>query len=1159
MSHPSRIIRLYRSVRPIALAWIIGSCGGGDSVVGPPPPPPPTTATITLSAGTVTLVPAENMQISATAKDAAGQALSRVFTWTSSDLAKATVSSSGMVTGVAPGNATITAAVDGKSASATVSVLDGGVVSAGGDTLNLRSGDVRVIVPPSAVTSPTDISVVESSAYAGDARVVKGTPFDFGPSGTQFAKPVSIRIKYLESNLPAGTEQAALQIHLATANGWQVVPGSVVDVAAKTVTADVSHFSVYAILTPLPVAAVSIAGTVEHPVTNGAAQLTVGDQAQLTATATDAQGNALENRSTTWTSSDATIASVTPVGLVTALKPGPATITATMGGVSSTVSVVVSPIPVTTVNVSLASSSITAVETVQASATTLDGNGNALTGRTISWSSSNTAVATVDANGLVAAVAPGTTNIIGTSEGKTGSAILTVTQAPVATITVSLNPSSISAVQTSQATAILLDAHSRALSGRNITWSSDNTSIASVDANGLVTAHAAGSATVSASSEGKTGSAVLTVDAAPVASVTVTPESATLVLGITPTQQLSAVTKDGNGSVLAGRLVTWSSSDATVASVDANGLVTAHIAGSATVTATSEGKSATSAITVSAAPVATVTVALDPGTISAIGTSQASATLRDANGNVLLGRTVVWASDNNAVATVSATGLVTAVASGTASITATIEGKTGSATLTVTPAAVATVTVNPASATLVLGTTANQQLSAVAKDANGNVLSGRAVTWSSNASGVASVDANGLVTAVSPGSAIITAASEGKTGTSTITVSVAPVASVSVALSPSSVTAGGTSQATATTRDANGNVVTGRVVTWSSDNTAVANIDANGHVITLSAGTANIIATSEGKAGSALLTVTAIPVATVLVSPSSATLVLGITPTQQLGALTKDANGNTLTGRVVTWSSSNTAAATVDANGLVTAVAAGSATITATSEGKTGMSSITVSLAPVASVNVALSAASITASGTSQATATTRDVNGNILTGRTVSWSSDNTSVATVDATGLVTAVSVGTAHIIATSEGKTGSAQLTVTPTPVASVTVSPSSATLTLGITPTQQLTAVTKDANGTTLSGRVVTWSSSNSEIATVDANGLVTAVSAGPATINATSEGKTGTSSITVNVAPVATVTVALSQGSITAVGTSQATATTRDANGNVLTGRTVTWS
>jgi formylglycine-generating enzyme required for sulfatase activity len=171
-----------------------------------------------------------------------------------------------------------------------------------------------------------------------------------------------------------------------------------------------------------------------------------------------------------------------------------------------------------------------------------------------------------------------------------------------------------------------------------------------------------------------------------------------------------------------------------------------------------------------------------------------------------------------------------------------------------------------------------------------------------------------------------------------------------------------------------------------------------------------------------------VPVASVSLSPSTASLTVG--GTQQLTPTTRDASSNVLTGRTVSYSSSNTAVATVSTSGLVTAVAAGSATITATSEGVNGTAAITVTAAgvPVASVSLSPSTASLTVGGTQQLTPTTRDASSNVLTGRTVSYSSSNTAVATVSTSGLVTAVAAGSATITATSEGVNGTAAITVT-----------------------------------------------------------------------------------------------------------------------------------
>src|SRR5437588_3556272 len=293
-------------------------------------------------------------------------------------------------------------------------------------------------------------------------------------------------------------------------------------------------------------------------------------------------------------------------------------------------------------------------------------------------------------------------------------------------------------------------------------------------------------------------------------------------------------------------------------------------------------------------------------------------------------------------------------------------------------------------------------------------------------------------------------------------------------------------------------------------------------------------------------------------TPASASVPVG--QTVQLTAIPRDANGNALSGSTVTWTSSNTSVATVSNAGLVSGVTAGSATITATSEGKSGTATITVTgvtTVPVATVDLNPATATVQAGQTVQLTATPKDSNGNALSGRTVTWTSSNTSVATVSTSGLVSGVTPGSATITATSEGKSGTASITVTDIPVASVDVAPPTATVQAG--QTVQLTATPRDANGAALSGRAVTWSSSNTSVATVSSSGLVSGVTPGSATITATSEGKSGTSSITVTSVPVATVDVTPPTATVQAGQTVQLTATPRDANGAALSGRSVTWS
>jgi uncharacterized protein YjdB len=269
------------------------------------------------------------------------------------------------------------------------------------------------------------------------------------------------------------------------------------------------------------------------------------------------------------------------------------------------------------------------------------------------------------------------------------------------------------------------------------------------------------------------------------------------------------------------------------------------------------------------------------------------------------------------------------------------------------------------------------------------------------------------------------------------------------------------------------------------------------------------------------VTATAPPVSSVVVTLATPSIVLG-TVGDQATAVVKDASGNVLQGRAVTWQSSSTTVATVSATGVITTVGVGTSTITATSEGQSGGAQLMVTQVPVSTVTTTLAASTITL-GTAgdQANAVLKDAGGNVLQGRTVTWQSSNSTVATVSATGVITTVGVGTTTITAASEGQSGGALLTVTQVPVATVAVTLATSSILLG-TVGDQATAVTKDASGNVLQGRVVTWQSSSTTVATVSATGVITTVGAGTSTITATSEGQSGGALLTVTAVPAQTI-------------------------------------
>src|SRR6476660_8667523 len=277
---------------------------------------------------------------------------------------------------------------------------------------------------------------------------------------------------------------------------------------------------------------------------------------------------------------------------------------------------------------------------------------------------------------------------------------------------------------------------------------------------------------------------------------------------------------------------------------------------------------------------------------------------------------IFCSSENTSIATVSGSGVVTAIALGTVHIAASSGGKSGVATIIVIPPPVASVRVSPTSAAIKVGETVH--LVAEPLDGAGNVLSGRTIAWSSDDPSVATVDNTGLVKGISTGTANITATSEGKTGTAGIAVTSAVAASIAVAPTSVTVTAGQTSQLTATVKDASGSVIAGAPVTWTVDKPAVAIVGSTGLVAGQAAGTATVTATSGSVHVDVPVTVTLPPANAVVVSPG--TVALLVTQRQQLTGTVTDAGGNTIPGQTITWESSNSLVATVGSTGLVIAV-----------------------------------------------------------------------------------------------------------------------------------------------------------------------------------------------------------------------------------------------
>ena len=321
---------------------------------------------------------------------------------------------------------------------------------------------------------------------------------------------------------------------------------------------------------------------------------------------------------------------------------------------------------------------------------------------------------------------------------------------------------------------------------------------------------------------------------------------------------------------------------------------------------------------------------------------------------------------------------------------------------------------------------------------------------------------------------------------------------------------------TATVRDQHGTVMSGVPVAWASTDTTVATVTPQGRLTSVGNGTATVTASAGSASGSTAVTV-AQEVAAVAVSPDTGNVVAG--DTLRMASEPTDANGHIVDAAEVSWASADTAVAVVDSSGLVTGVVAGNVGITATSSDVVGRATLTVVAPAPAGVVVAPDTVLFSALGdTVRLAVEVRDQIGRPLTDVAVSWTSTDTTVASVDSTGMVTAVADGATTVSATAGDVSGEAVVTVMQA-VGSVVVSPTADTVAVG--DTLRVVAEAFDENGHAVLGAEFNWSSSDESIARVDQSGLVTARGAGRARsrgstiITATAGEGQGTAEITVD--------------------------------------------
>ena len=343
------------------------------------------------------------------------------------------------------------------------------------------------------------------------------------------------------------------------------------------------------------------------------------------------------------------------------------------------------------------------------------------------------------------------------------------------------------------------------------------------------------------------------------------------------------------------------------------------------------------------------------------------------------------------------------------------------------------------------------------------------------------------------------------------------VAVTGIALSESSITLVAGGEAATLTATVTPDNATDKTVTWTSSNTSVATVE-DGVVTPVAEGTATIIARAGEQTAECEVTVKpeGTIVAVTKVELNKTTLELHVEDTE---TLTATVTPTTATNKAVTWSSSDTGVATVE-NGKVTAVAEGTATITAKAGDQTAECEVTVvakgvTIVHVTSVTLNKTTLSLTVGGEETLMATVKPDD---ATNKTVTWTSSNTGVTTVDSNGKVTAVAAGEATITAKAGNQTAKCEVTVTAAeeatvPVESITLNETELTLNEG--GVFQLTATVSPSDATDAE---VEWEIDDDTIATLSDTGKVTAKKGGTATITASAGGKSAQCKLTVNAAP-----------------------------------------
>ncbi len=780
-----------------------------------------------------------------------------------------------------------------------------------------------------------------------------------------------------------------------------------------------------------------------------------------------------------WTSKDPAIATVGQDGLVTGIKEGSTTITAsqTINGVikSATCTVDVRA-SVNKITLNPDDVTLNLDEKITVSA---DIEPEGFNNVSLKWLSSDEDVVTIenayDLSATIKGTGPGTAVITAINQENVVVGYCHVTVKEKVT-KITLSTTSVTTQLSKKNYQLSAYVTPETATNKKINWKTTNSRVATVDSNGLVTLVSAGTASIIATSDDNpavTAICNITVEI-PASSLTLDEKKKELYVG--DTYRLGYVVTPTNA---ANTDVTWSSSNSSVASVNSSGLITAKAVGQAIITVKTKDGTLSASCTITVKQKATG-ISLDVTNLELYvdQSYDLEVTVTPASSNDY---TLTWESSNTSVATVDEDGKITAVAAGEATITVkTSNGQSADCYVTVKEQ-VTGIQLNYKEKTVIIGEKFTIKATIVPSSAADEVK----VSWSSSKTSVATVSSSGVISGLKGGTAVITCKTDDGRFTAFCVVTVVErVTSVKLNKTNTAVGVGKSYTLKATVKT---NAATKPAIKWTSSNTKYATVDSNGKVSGKAIGTVTITAAAQdGSKVKATCIIRVVKQTTsITMNKTSVTTVEG--RTFRLTATVRPSNA---TYKTLNWSSGDEKVAIVDSSGNVTALAEGTVTIKAAAKDNSGKTAacfvIVQKRTPANSVTIINQNLTMVVGET---TTVQKAINPTTSTDR-FTWESDNKTVASVDSsTGKVTARTPGTADItVMTESGKTATTKVTV---------VGLNTTNLVL-----EQYTDYRLSVIGIT-SG--VTWDVADNEIAVVT-NGLVSSRRIGTTTITATVNGR-----------------------------------------------------